>query len=69
MTNGELVVAGLTRIAGTCDDEELCPTVYVTDRGTIVGQGYLFAGVTPPTGEAFVEIPLAVLLEAASVAH
>ncbi len=38
-----------------------CPTVYRTDRGTLVVQGYTFdpadAGVTLPDGELMVEIP------------
>ncbi|HET8685010.1 MAG TPA: hypothetical protein VFM54_24525 [Micromonosporaceae bacterium] len=38
-----------------------CPTVYRTDRGTLVVQGYTFppahAGVEIPSGEQMVEIP------------
>lgn len=35
----------LTRLRGTCPDTETCPTLYRTDRGTAVVQGYL---VTDP---------------------
>lgn len=42
-----------------------CPTVYTTDRGTVAVQGYV---VEHPAGEgeAVVEIPLALLREAAA---
>ena len=57
----------LTRIAP--DDENGCksgdcPTIYMTDRGTIAVQGYNVEHLTPE-GESVVEIPLAMLLEAA----
>jgi hypothetical protein len=47
-----------------------CPTVYRSDRGTLVIQGYTVdsadaEGMTLPAGESLVEIPLAVLQEAA----
>lgn len=66
----------LTRISGGCgtaqdeDDDEPpcgsgdCPTVYTTDRGTLAVQGYTVARRVPD-GEAVVEIPTEVLLEAA----
>lgn len=46
-----------------------CPSVYRTDRGTIVVQGYtvdseLAEGLTIPPGESLVEIPLDVLKDA-----
>lgn len=54
----------LTKIAdGNCKDGD-CPTVYRTDRGTIGVQGYLLDRATPD-GEALVEIPAELLLEAA----
>lgn len=55
----------LTKIAGdaNCKDGD-CPTVYRTDRGTIGVQGYLLDRATPG-GEALVEIPAELLLEAA----
>lgn len=46
-----------------------CPTIYRTDRQTVVVQGYLLAGdsagVDTPDGERLVEIPTEVLLAAA----
>ena len=58
----------LTKLAGTCEVNE-CPTVYRTDRGTLVVQGDLVAdadGLTLGTGEQAVEIPLGLLREAFS---
>ncbi len=48
----------LTRLSGTCYDGT-CPTLYRSDRGTIVVQGWQVteADVTVPEGEALVEIP------------
>ncbi|MFF9643830.1 hypothetical protein [Kitasatospora aureofaciens] len=43
-----------------------CPTVYVTDRGTVAVQGYDVDHSTP-AGESVVEIPEAVLKEAVRV--
>jgi hypothetical protein len=62
----------LTRIAGDCGEGRTCPTVYTTDRGTVVVQGYVIASddlaqVTLPEGESAVEIPLLLLQEAARV--
>jgi hypothetical protein len=47
-----------------------CPTVYRTDRGTLVVQGFTVPtddaeGVTLPAGESLVEIPLEALQDAA----
>jgi hypothetical protein len=46
-----------------------CPTVYGTDRGAVVVQGYVVsgdsAGVEVPVGEHLVEIPTEILLAAA----
>jgi len=47
-----------------------CPTIYRTDRGTLVVQGYAVGpeqaeGLTIPAGESLVEIPLDVLQDAA----
>ena len=30
----------LTRLAGNCPDRSTCPTIYATDRGTVVVQGH-----------------------------
>jgi hypothetical protein len=42
-----------------------CPTIYRTDRGTLVLQGYVFepqaAGTTIPAGEQMIEIPVELL--------
>jgi hypothetical protein len=48
----------LRRLSGGCFDGT-CPTVYETDRGTIVVQGWTVkdTDVAPPEGEALVEIP------------
>jgi hypothetical protein len=57
----------LRKIGGECGKDD-CPAVYVTDQGNIVVQGMLVTGagqVTPAPGEALVEIPPSVLLEAA----
>jgi hypothetical protein len=54
----------LTTIAsGNCKDGD-CPKVSTTDRGTIAVQGYRLAHATP-AGEAVVEIPVELLMEAA----
>jgi len=60
----------LIRLAGTCPDGDTCPTVFTTDRGTIVIRGFALAdfGLSQANladGEAAVEIPVALLLEAA----
>lgn len=47
---------------GDCDSGD-CPTVYLTDRGTIAVQGYDVEHTTP-AGESIVEIPESVLKEA-----
>jgi hypothetical protein len=60
----------LTRLAGDCPSGETCPTIYATDRDTIVVQGYTLgdhdlAGIAMPDGEAAVEIPASLLRKAA----
>jgi hypothetical protein len=52
-------------IAGGCFDGT-CPTIYATDRGTIVVQGQQVndSDVTLGPGEVLVEIPAALLKEA-----
>jgi hypothetical protein len=46
-----------------------CPTVYRTNRGTLVIQGYVVTGsdvgLNLPAGENLVEVPAALLTEAA----
>ncbi|GLY95972.1 hypothetical protein [Actinoplanes sp. NBRC 103695] len=57
----------LESIAYSCTSGT-CPTVYRTDRGTLVVQGYSIdaadAGVEIPEGERLVEIPVDLLLAA-----
>lgn len=60
----------LTQIAGECSDHIDCPAVYLSDRGTLIVQGYTIAAedlteITLPEGENAVEIPLSLLQEAA----
>ncbi|QBI56158.1 hypothetical protein [Streptomonospora litoralis] len=56
----------LRRIGGTCEDDN-CPTLYATDRGTVVVQGYAvsdahaLAELGLPAGEAAVEVPAELL--------
>jgi len=53
----------LTKISGACSDKVTCPTVYETDRGTVVVQGYqvtdgeALSQLDLPAGEGAVEIP------------
>lgn len=60
----------MIRLAGDCQNDD-CPTVYATDRGTIAVQGVI---VTDPgrvrlsPGEALVEISVDLLREAARAA-
>jgi hypothetical protein len=54
----------LTKIAGECNDGP-CPTIYRSDRRTAGVQGYALQGPDTPDGEAVVEVPIRVLLEAA----
>ena len=61
----------LVKVSGDADCKNgNCPTVYRTDRGTVVVQGYAVdseqaEGLTIPAGESLVEIPLDVLQDAA----
>ncbi|MFG2692168.1 hypothetical protein [Kitasatospora sp. NPDC048407] len=57
----------LTRLTGNgsgeCNQND-CPNVYRTERGSFVIQGDVTEVFTPPTGEGLVEIPEATLREA-----
>ncbi|RKT17129.1 hypothetical protein BX285_1493 [Streptomyces sp. 1114.5] len=63
--------SGLTRLtntgngsgSGECNQND-CPNVYRTERGTFVIQGATSGAFTPPRGEGLVEIPESVLREA-----
>lgn len=57
----------VTRLRGSCPDDKTCPTLYATDRGTAIVQGYLvtdpevLATLGLPEGEAAVEVPMSLL--------
>ncbi|MBC6448815.1 hypothetical protein GPZ80_16715 [Actinokineospora sp. HBU206404] len=58
----------LQKIAGDCHDRD-CPTVYVSDRGTVVFQGDAVTeagGLRLGDGEQAVELPMSVVREAIS---
>ncbi|MEU5797223.1 MULTISPECIES: hypothetical protein [unclassified Streptomyces] len=61
----ETAVVKLTRLVGECDEGE-CPTLYATDRGTLVVQGGLLTdhGREVPAHEALVEIPVELIRKA-----
>ncbi len=57
------------KLAGDCKGGD-CPTVYATDRGTLVIQGYVLdpaadGALTLPNGESAVEVPMELIVEAA----
>jgi hypothetical protein len=75
VTNDPVIIGGLSVppptvtlevVANRCGGGE-CPTVYKTDRGTLVVQGYAFepgdAGRTIPADERMVEVPIELLTE------
>jgi hypothetical protein len=68
MTKAEKSGIALEVLAGVCTTGS-CPTVYRTDRNSLIVQGYVVtaadAGVDLPEGESLVEIPLDLLLDAA----
>jgi hypothetical protein len=53
--------------SGQCNDSKTCPTLYATDRGTLIVQGYVvtdsqaLADLKLPAGETAVEIPVSLL--------
>jgi len=59
----------LRTLAATDCGGGTCPTIYDSGRGTIIVQGYLVpaagSGVTLPSGEQLVEIPVDLLTSAA----
>ena len=58
----------LQLVTSSCESGA-CPTVYRSDRGTLVVQGYTVtspqAGLDLPSGEQLVEIPIDLLANAA----
>jgi hypothetical protein len=55
---------GPEKIAGDCRSGD-CPAVYVPTDGMVPIQGYRRTDIASGEGEAVVEIPVSVLLEAA----
>ncbi len=55
----------LTKLATTSENGD-CPTLYATDRGTLIVQGDVPAGhgLDVPEGEALVEIPVDLIRKA-----
>jgi hypothetical protein len=61
--NGKGFLMRLTMVRGSCIGGD-CPTVYATDRGTLVVQGAVVPdaeGVNVPAGETLVEVPAELL--------
>jgi hypothetical protein len=58
-------VVQLTRLVGECEDGE-CPTLYASDRGTLVVQGSLLMDRPSniPAHEGLVEIPVDLIRKA-----
>jgi hypothetical protein len=59
----------LTRLGRDGCWDGTCPTLYESDRGTIVVQGWVVedGDVTPPEGEALVEVPAELLEQLAGL--
>ncbi len=60
----------LTLLVGGCGDTNICPAISTTNRGTVTVQGIPLQGeelaaARVPDGEEIVEIPLALIEEAA----
>ncbi|MFB7784354.1 hypothetical protein ACFC1D_16810 [Streptomyces vinaceus] len=55
----------LTKLATICENGD-CPTLYATDRGTLIVQGGVATGhgLDLPEGEALVEIPMDLIRKA-----
>jgi len=72
VTDGLDPAPKLTLVTKLCGGGS-CPTVYRTDRGTLVVQGYTVApdnvNLELPTGEQLVEIPAELLLAAMQAAE
>ncbi|GAA1036364.1 hypothetical protein GCM10009557_46900 [Virgisporangium ochraceum] len=63
---------GLRMLAKACANSG-CPTIYESDRGTLVVQGYAVsaaqAGIDLPDGELLVEIPVDLLSQVAKAVN
>ncbi|MFF7249433.1 hypothetical protein ACFZBU_36675 [Embleya sp. NPDC008237] len=55
----------VTKLVSTCEIDD-CPTLYATDRGTLLVQGVPSTdhGLTIPAHEALVEIPMDLMRKA-----
>jgi hypothetical protein len=59
----------LERLRGNCNDGKTCPTLYRTDRGTVVVRGWTITDSAAldeldlPGGESAVEIPVELIAE------
>jgi hypothetical protein len=52
----------LTRLRGQCDPKPTCPTLYLTDQGSLIVQGWIVPGERGSLiDEARVEVPLSLL--------
>lgn len=56
----------MIRLRGTCDPKPTCPTLYLTDRGTLIVQGWAVTGpavmgLPVSRDEAMVEVPVSLL--------
>ncbi len=60
----------ITQVAKIACDTGACPTIFATDRDTVLIQGYVLPAGTVrmdvPTGEFIVEIPRGLLIEGAA---
>lgn len=63
----------IVQLAKVACDTGACPTIFATDRGTVLVQGYIpgAGAVLPnvPDGEFMVEIPRGLLLDGAVAAQ
>jgi hypothetical protein len=55
----------MTRLRGACDPKPTCPTLYLTDRATVIVQGWVVTDTAvlshPPALEGEVEVPVSLL--------
>lgn len=53
----------MARLRGACDPKPTCPTLYLTDRGTAIVQGWIVptTDLALSPGEAVVEVPVSLL--------
>jgi hypothetical protein len=58
----------VTQVAKVACESSACPTIFATDRGTVLVQGYRVPDVRldVPAGEYLVEIPRSLLVDGAA---